>query len=177
MSGKNGAAALAVVWSVLILFSGTGHAAGDSAAESAAPVFRGMNGPQRGMTPGPLLLRLPGFGADGARHGKNVRYRRRGDGAAGMFPALLYIYRNVISPVDGDRCDMAPTCSLYSRQVLARYGTLAGILLTADRLLHEADEQPLAAKIHQDGETYYLDPPDHNTFWWPEWMRPSTKGR
>ncbi|MBI3993714.1 MAG: membrane protein insertion efficiency factor YidD [Candidatus Lambdaproteobacteria bacterium] len=83
---------------------------------------------------------------------------------------LLSTYRNVVSPVDGDRCDMAPSCSLYSRQALRRHGVLLGVLLTADRLLHEADEQVRVAPVRIGGELAYPDPLEHNTYWLPGWL-------
>lgn len=85
---------------------------------------------------------------------------------AGLMLGLLGFYRNVVSTVDGDRCSMAPTCSLYSRQAVETHGALLGTLLTADRLLHEADEIPLVRAIEIGGETYYSDPLEANTYWW-----------
>jgi hypothetical protein len=40
------------------------------------------------------------------------------------------------------------------------------VLLTADRLLHEADEISLVAIVQIGAETYYLDPLEANTYWW-----------
>lgn len=88
-----------------------------------------------------------------------------------VFQGLLRFFRTAISPVDGNRCAMAPTCSLYSHQAMAEHGVLAGVLLTAGRLLHEGDEIPRARKIRENGETLYLDPLEANTYWWPEWLK------
>ena len=124
----------------------------------AAPA-ESMRGPGLGAARRPTLGAAP-----------PVLYRRgtgHAPGAAvGFFAGLLGFYRTVISPVDGDRCSMAPTCSLYSRQALETHGALWGILLTAERLLHEADEIPQAREIVLGGETFYLDPLDNNTYWW-----------
>jgi hypothetical protein len=90
---------------------------------------------------------------------------------AGVFQGLLAFYRTVISPVDGDRCVMAPTCSLYSHQAIREHGVWMGILLTADRLLHEGDEIPRVPRIKERGETLYLDPLEANTYWWPDWLK------
>jgi hypothetical protein len=84
----------------------------------------------------------------------------------GLLLRLLGFYRNTVSAVDGDRCSMAPTCSLYSRQALQRHGALLGVLLTAERLLHEADEIPLVPTVEIRGETFYRDPLEANTYWW-----------
>ena len=88
-----------------------------------------------------------------------------------VFQSLLRFYRKVISPVDGDRCVMAPTCSLYSHQALETHGVLLGIALTAERLLHEGDEIAHASTIVEHGETLYVDPLEGNTHWIWEWLK------
>jgi hypothetical protein len=90
---------------------------------------------------------------------------------ASPFTALLEVYRRVISPVDGDRCDMAPTCSLYAQQAFKEHGVTMGFLLTADRLLHEADERPHVRSYRVGKEKYYIDPIAANTYWLPAWMQ------
>jgi hypothetical protein len=98
--------------------------------------------------------------------------RRPGEGAGtAPFIGLLEIYRRVISPVDGDRCDMAPTCSLYAQQAFQEHGVVLGFLLTADRLLHEADERPRVRTYVLGGQKYYVDPLAANVYWLPDWMR------
>ena len=93
-------------------------------------------------------------------------------GIGGGIPeGLLYFYRNVISPVDGDRCVMAPTCSLYSSQALRSHGIVMGVILTADRLLHEADEIPVVPTLVERGEKLYLDPLASNTYWLWDWLK------
>ena len=89
----------------------------------------------------------------------------------GVFHALLSFYQTVVSPIDGDRCNMAPTCSRYSHLALETHGVLLGVMLTADRLLHEADEVghvPEVTGTTRFGltETYYYDPLLANTYWW-----------
>ncbi len=71
-----------------------------------------------------------------------------------------------ISPVDGDRCSMAPTCSTYSRQVVKKYGAFRGYFLMFDRLLHETDEYKVSPVILDAGRLRTLDPISNNTFWW-----------
>lgn len=88
-----------------------------------------------------------------------------------VFQGLLGFYRKVISPVDGNRCVMAPTCSLYGHQAIQEHGVIMGIFLTADRLLHEGDEISRVRRIKENGETLYLDTLEANTYWWPDWMK------
>ena len=89
----------------------------------------------------------------------------------GLVSGLVDFYRRVVSAVDGDRCHMAPTCSLYGRTAIAVHGPLLGLVLTADRLLHESDEMAWAKPIRRDGELYYPDPLEANTYWLPAFWR------
>lgn len=135
------------------------------AAAGAPPAARAdsMRGPGPGAAPRPpLQRRLPGF------DGPSTEPSGVG---TGLLLGLLGFYRTTISAVDGDRCSMAPTCSLYSRQALREHGALLGVLLTADRLLHEADEIPIVPTVEIGGETYYRDPLEANTYWWHEGTR------
>lgn len=51
----------------------------------------------------------------------------------------LWVWRNLVSPGDGARCPMRPTCSLYSRQAMGRDGLVGGVVLTFDRLLRDSN--------------------------------------
>ena len=82
------------------------------------------------------------------------------------FLSALNWYRTVLSPLDGKRCDMAPTCSLYAQQAFREHGPLWGFVLTADRLLHEADEQRFVPSYLLKGERHFVDPLTANTYWW-----------
>jgi len=82
------------------------------------------------------------------------------------FLALVKGFQKVISPVDGARCSMYPTCSAYSVDAFRKHGTIKGLLLTADRLLHEHDEHDFAPIIVKHGVYRYYDPVERNDFWW-----------
>jgi hypothetical protein len=75
-------------------------------------------------------------------------------------------FRGTIGAVDGDRCRMAPTCSVYSLQAIETHGFIMGILMTVDRLLHEMDEMELAPVVMVHGEARFSDPVSANDFWW-----------
>jgi putative component of membrane protein insertase Oxa1/YidC/SpoIIIJ protein YidD len=47
---------------------------------------------------------------------------------------VLDFYQKYISPIDGDRCQMRPSCSQYAKQAFSKYGPHLGFLLTTDRL-------------------------------------------
>ena len=75
-------------------------------------------------------------------------------------------FSKYISPVDGDRCNMYPTCAAYSRQAVEKHGFIGGLLLTVDRLIHESDEIYTAPRIIKWDRLRYLDPVSNNDFWW-----------
>lgn len=82
------------------------------------------------------------------------------------FLGMLRIYQLFISPLDGDRCPLYPTCSQYSIQAIRRHGPLVGCVMTADRLMHEADERLLSQKVMVGSRMRAVDSLDDNDFWW-----------
>ena len=65
---------------------------------------------------------------------------------------------------------MIPSCSNYSMEAVRRHGAMLGILMTADRLIHEWDEELRADLIQIDGRTLCADPVENNDFWWARGM-------
>lgn len=51
------------------------------------------------------------------------------------FLALIYIYRNFISPLTPASCRYEPTCSGYAQQALKKHGVIKGSYLAAKRIL------------------------------------------
>jgi hypothetical protein len=92
-------------------------------------------------------------------------------GLAAPFLLVLDSYRTGLSPLDGNRCFMAPTCSIYALQAFREQGPLWGFVLTADRLVHEADEQALAQSYVVQGQHHYLDPLASNLYWLPDALK------
>lgn len=70
----------------------------------------------------------------------------------------LRVYGSTVSRVDGDRCPSYPTCSHYAFQAVQRHGPLLGIVLTAGRLISEADEAAFSPRIRVDGKTRVYSP-------------------
>ena len=83
-----------------------------------------------------------------------------------MAVSTIGVFRNFISPVDGDRCPSFPSCSQYSQQAIRRHGIFIGWVMTFDRLLHEADEVYMAPRVQVDGSFRAYDPIENNDFWW-----------
>ena len=77
----------------------------------------------------------------------------------------LDVFRRYISPVDGPRCPMLPTCSSYAEQALDKHGPWLGIMLTVDRLLHESDPREHRHPVQGPDRIRYRDPLEDNDFW------------
>lgn len=78
----------------------------------------------------------------------------------------LSFFSEYISKVDGDRCPMYPTCASYSRQVVHKHGFFVGIVMTADRLIHEGNETDYAPLVRAGTRIRYYDPVHWNDYWW-----------
>lgn len=99
------------------------------------------------------------------------------DEASGLNPGLwlVNLYRNHISPIDGDRCPSLPTCSSYSVQAMEKHGFFLGWMMTVDRLLHEGGEETkVSPVVHHEGQWRIFDPVQNNDFWWHR--SPAAKG-
>ncbi len=91
--------------------------------------------------------------------------------ASPSFPAYLLIqgveiFSKYISPVDGDRCQMHPTCAAYSLQVIKKHGFFIGLMMTAGRIIHENNETDYAPLIKVRNKYRFYDPVSNNDFWW-----------
>lgn len=81
--------------------------------------------------------------------------------------SAIGFYQRFISPADGDRCPMHPSCSRYAQQAIQREGLIVGWVLACDRLLRcGRDETRLSRRVHVNGQRLVYDPLDANTFWW-----------
>jgi uncharacterized protein len=79
---------------------------------------------------------------------------------------LLSFYQKVVGPVNSGRCPMYPTCSQYSVQAIRKHGPAVGIIMTADRIMHETDEQHYAPLVKVGGRYRHEDAVADNDFWW-----------
>ncbi len=78
----------------------------------------------------------------------------------------IRFYQDVISSVIGADCPMHPSCSAYGIEAIEKHGFFVGILMTADRLIHESDEISLGPEIETEGRLKVHDPVENNDFWW-----------
>lgn len=79
---------------------------------------------------------------------------------------LIKGFQEFISPVDGERCTMYPTCSAYGIRAIRKHGALMGFVLTADRIMREFDEHRYAPLVRKHGVLRFYDPVESNDFWW-----------
>lgn len=78
--------------------------------------------------------------------------------APGFFKPLISFYQRNISPVDGDRCPMHPSCSAFAKEALSTRGPVVGTLLGADRFLRCGFDLNRYQSVHREGRELYLDP-------------------
>lgn len=79
----------------------------------------------------------------------------------------IRLFQKFVSPADGDRCPMHPSCSSYASRAVSRHGIIKGWVLTCDRLLRcGRDETRLSPPIRVESSRLTYDPLRANTFWW-----------
>lgn len=84
----------------------------------------------------------------------------------GFVPAAIGFFRRHVSPIDGDRCSMYPSCSQYSQDVVCKHGLMMGWIMACDRLLRcGRDEVSAAPRIMTDNGWRCYDPVENNDFW------------
>ena len=83
----------------------------------------------------------------------------------GPLALAVRFFQKYISPVDGPRCPMYPTCSAYSLQALHKHGPVLGTFLTVDRLYREGDPHEHGQPLKKWTRIRFYDPLEQNTFW------------
>ncbi len=79
---------------------------------------------------------------------------------------FLKLYQNGLGKFITSHCPMQPSCSRYSIEAISQYGLIKGVILTADRLLHETDEAIMVEKVWIKGRGHCcLDPVSRNVMW------------
>ena len=71
---------------------------------------------------------------------------------------VIYFYQDYLGKIKGSYCPMYPSCSVYGREIIHKYG-YKGILMTFDRLnrcSHDLNNYPV---LVIDKEIRYYDPP------------------
>jgi hypothetical protein len=100
------------------------------------------------------------------------------DASFNLGVTLTSLFKEFISPVDGDRCPSEPTCSSYSIKAFEKHGFFVGWLMTVDRLLHEGGDEKMVSPVWLDrGRQRILDPVENNDFWWYGTSENAPQGR
>lgn len=88
---------------------------------------------------------------------------------SGYFPGIIHFYQEYISPVDGDRCAMHPSCSQYMKKCVKKHGLLTGWIMGCDRLVRcGRDEVKISSPVWADGKKFTYDSVENNDFWWSD---------
>ena len=78
----------------------------------------------------------------------------------------FWTWQKVISPADGARCQMYPTCSEYAYQAFKKHGLIVGSWMTADRLMRDHGQAlERYTPIEKYGITRWQDKVSDNDFW------------
>ncbi len=67
-------------------------------------------------------------------------------------------YKKYISPVDGDRCMMYPSCSTYSKEAIHKFGFFRGFIMTCDRLARCGNDLHKYPQFIYKGRICVVDP-------------------
>lgn len=82
---------------------------------------------------------------------------------------IFNFYSKVISPVDGDRCPMTPSCSQYAARAIEKHGSVMGWIMACDRLQRcGRDTAALSKTVMVGNVPLSHDPVSENDFWWFE---------
>lgn len=101
--------------------------------------------------------------------GQNIRAKAK-DATVEQSATLvlpIQFYQAHMSKVDGDRCQMEPSCSTFCADALKKHGFLLGWIMCSDRLVRcGRDEAKVSAPIRVNHERRIYDPVSNNDFWW-----------
>ena len=86
-----------------------------------------------------------------------------------IHPVLYPIkfFSKYISPIDGNRCPMYPSCSEYCLEAAQKHGLFMGWIMSCDRLIRcGRDELKLSPTVKVNDAKLSYDPVVSNDFWW-----------
>jgi uncharacterized protein len=113
-----------------------------------------------------LLFPLPTAGGESRAPASSAVTGENAPTGGGFIPAAVDLFRRHISPIDGDRCPMYPSCSQYSLDAVHEHGLIMGWVMTCDRLLRcGRDELSTSPRIVADEGWRCYDPVENNDFW------------
>ncbi|MCF8068670.1 MAG: membrane protein insertion efficiency factor YidD [Desulfobacterales bacterium] len=108
-----------------------------------------------------IFFSLPAFAGEADKHESEDSSKEN------ITPVPIRFYQKYISPVDGDRCAMYPSCSHYAADAVNEHGIIKGWVMTCDRLIRcGRDEVNLSDTVWVNGKKHVYDPTSNNNFWW-----------
>ena len=75
---------------------------------------------------------------------------------------MITFYQDKISPYDGPRCMLTPSCSQFYKEAHSQYGFIWGTLMTIDRLFYREGQSSLKYYEDNGSKGTYKDPVYHN---------------
>jgi len=111
-----------------------------------------------------LLLLAEGTPALGGE-GMPEKMLSKGSLSSRVVVSVVRYYQRVVSPVDGHRCRMLPSCSEYAIQAIRKHGLVLGVVLFADRLMREGEEIHRGLPVLTPKGLRYPDPLEASDFW------------
>lgn len=82
-----------------------------------------------------------------------------GPGCA-LASSMLYLYKAFISPADGSRCPMHPSCSDFTHKAITSKGLIIGVVISCDRLMSCGCDLDKYRIVNING-VYRFDDPCH----------------
>jgi putative component of membrane protein insertase Oxa1/YidC/SpoIIIJ protein YidD len=83
-----------------------------------------------------------------------------------LFLSPITFYQRFISPADGNRCQMSPSCSAYSKEAFNAHGFFLGWTMTCDRLMRcGRDETHMSPGTLTPDGRLTMDPLSENDSW------------
>ena len=78
----------------------------------------------------------------------------------------FYFYEKFLSPADGARCGMYPTCADYGYQAIQKHGPMVGGWMATDRFMRDNGHgDSFYSLIEKFGKRRLFDPVSANDFW------------
>ncbi len=76
-----------------------------------------------------------------------------------LFSSSMFLYQKYISPILSRECPYSPSCSMYSKELIKRFGIVKGVICTADRLtrctqISISDKHSMNLLLKQNGHIY-----------------------
>jgi putative component of membrane protein insertase Oxa1/YidC/SpoIIIJ protein YidD len=114
------------------------------------------------------LISLAGTSADAEEWGPweaPLKRKERTTDENLLLESAIQVFQKYISPVDGQRCAMYPTCSAFAARAINKHGSVFGTFIFVDRLYHESDPSEQQVPINKHGYIRFYDPVENNDFW------------